>query len=123
MIKVDSEAQKTDGYQRNDNLLLSPEARADSIPGLEIEADDVRCTHGATAGKVDEEMIFYARSRGLTRKEAIRTIVAGFFQTSLRPHHDRKRPRGPRRRGRPPGFANTIDLTSYGSSFHRVGEK
>ena len=80
MIKVDPGAQKTDAYQRNDNLILSEEARADSIPGLEIEADDVRCTHGATAGRVDDEQIFYARCRGLTRKEAVRMIVAGFFQ-------------------------------------------
>ncbi len=80
MIKVDPGAQKTDGYQRDDNLMLSETARADSIPGLEIEADDVRCTHGATAGRVDESQIFYARCRGLTRKEAIRMIVAGFFQ-------------------------------------------
>jgi Fe-S cluster assembly protein SufD len=80
MIQVDPRAQKTDGYQRNDNLLLSDQARADSIPGLEIEADDVRCTHGSTTGKVDEELIFYAQSRGFTRKEATRMIVAGFFQ-------------------------------------------
>jgi Fe-S cluster assembly protein SufD len=80
MIKVDVGAQKTNGYQRNDNLMLSDESRADSIPGLEIEADDVRCTHGATAGRVDEESIFYLRTRGLTRNEAIRTYVAGFFQ-------------------------------------------
>lgn len=80
MIKVDHGAQKTDGYQRNDNLLLSGQARADSIPGLEINADDVRCTHGATTGKVDEELIFYAQCRGLTRKEAVRVIVSGFFQ-------------------------------------------
>jgi Fe-S cluster assembly protein SufD len=80
MIKVDKDAQKTDGYQRNDNLILSEDARADSIPGLEIEADDVRCTHGATAGRVDDEQIFYARCRGLTRNEAVRMIVAGFFQ-------------------------------------------
>lgn len=80
MIKVDPAAQKTDGYQRNDNLLLSDQCRADSIPGLEIKADDVRCTHGSTSGKVDEELIFYARSRGFTRKEAIRMIVTGFFQ-------------------------------------------
>lgn len=80
MIKVDPKAQKTDGYQRNDNLLLSDVARSDSIPGLEIEADDVRCTHGSTSGRVDEELIFYARCRGYTRKEAIRMIVAGFFQ-------------------------------------------
>ncbi len=80
MIEVDPRAQKTDGYQRNDNLLLSDEARADSIPGLEILADDVRCTHGSTSGKVDEELIFYAQSRGFTRKEAVRMIVTGFFQ-------------------------------------------
>jgi len=80
MIKVDPQAVKTDGYQRNDNLLLSANARADSIPGLEIQCDDVRCTHGSTSGKVDEELIFYAQSRGLTRKEATRLIVSGFFQ-------------------------------------------
>jgi Fe-S cluster assembly protein SufD len=80
MIKVDPNAQKTDGYQRDDNLILSEGARADSIPGLEIQADDVRCTHGATAGRVDDEQIFYARCRGLTRNEAVRMIVAGFFQ-------------------------------------------
>lgn len=80
MIQVDPLAQKTDGYQRNDNLLLSDLARADSIPGLEIQADDVRCTHGSTSGKVDEELIFYAQSRGFTRKEAAQMIVTGFFQ-------------------------------------------
>ena len=78
MIKVDEEAQQTDGYQRNDNLLLSNSSRADSIPGLEIEADDVRCTHGSTTGTVDEEMIYYAQCRGFTRK-AMRLIVTGFF--------------------------------------------
>ena len=80
MIKVDRDAQKTDGYQRNDNLILSESSRADSIPGLEIEADDVKCSHGATAGRVDDEQIFYASTRGLTRQEAIRMIVNGFFQ-------------------------------------------
>lgn len=80
MIAVDPGAQKTNAYQRNDNLILSTGSRADSIPGLEILADDVVCTHGATAGHVDEDQVFYARCRGLTRNEAIRTIVAGFFQ-------------------------------------------
>ena len=80
MIKVDKIAQKTDGYQRNDNLMLSREARSDSIPGLEIEADNVRCTHGATSGRVDEEQIFYAQARGLSADEAARLVVAGFFQ-------------------------------------------
>jgi Fe-S cluster assembly protein SufD len=80
MIRVDRDAQKTDGYQRDDNLILSESARVDSIPGLEIEADDVKCSHGATAGRVDDEQVFYAQARGLTRKEAVRMIVAGFFQ-------------------------------------------
>ncbi|WP_437227712.1 Fe-S cluster assembly protein SufD [Planctomicrobium sp. SH661] len=79
MIKVDPEAQKTDGYQRNDALMLSADARADAIPGLEIEADDVRCTHGATAGRVDDEQIFYAMCRGISRYEAMHMIVEGFF--------------------------------------------
>src|SRR5512135_1619286 len=79
MIRVEKDAQRTDAYQKNDNLVLSDSARADSIPGLEIEANDVRCTHGATAGRVDEEMIFYARSRGISRESAIRLIVEGFF--------------------------------------------
>ena len=80
MIKVDKAAQKTDGYQRNDNLVLSEHSRADSIPGLEIEADDVRCTHGSTTAKVDAEQVFYAQCRGFTRNEAVRLIVTGFFQ-------------------------------------------
>lgn len=79
MIRVEKDAQRTDAYQKNDSLVLSEDARADSIPGLEIEANDVRCTHGATAGRVDEDMIFYLRSRGIAREEAIRLIVEGFF--------------------------------------------
>lgn len=80
MIKVDPEAQKTDGYQRNDALVMSDACRTDLIPGLEIEADDVRCTHGATAGRVDEEQLFYCMCRGLSRPEAMHLIVEGFFQ-------------------------------------------
>lgn len=80
MIRVDREAQRTDAYQRNDNLMLSRDARSDSIPGLEIEADDVRCTHGSTSGRVDEQQLFYAMTRGFTRREAVRMIVTGFFQ-------------------------------------------
>jgi Fe-S cluster assembly protein SufD len=79
MIRVEPDAQKTNAYQKNDNLMMSDEARSDSIPGLEIEANDVRCTHGATAGRVDEEMIFYLRSRGIKRDEAVRLIIEGFF--------------------------------------------
>ena len=81
MIRVEPEAQKTDGYQRCDALLLSPTCRNDAIPGLEIEADDVRCTHGATAGRVDEEQVFYCMCRGMTEFEAMHIIVEGFFRT------------------------------------------
>jgi len=79
MISVDSIAQKTDAYQKNDSLILSDSARADSIPGLEIEANDVRCTHGATAGQVDPEMVFYCQARGIPAQTAERLIVEGFF--------------------------------------------
>tara|TARA_R110002111_G_scaffold168038_1_gene233838 strand:- start:111246 stop:112595 length:1350 start_codon:yes stop_codon:yes gene_type:complete len=81
MIRVEPEGQQTNGYQRNDSLMLSPTCRVDAIPGLEIEADDVRCTHGATAGRVDEEQIFYCMSRGMSEYEAMHMIVEGFFQT------------------------------------------
>ena len=83
MIRVEEIAQRTDGYQRCDSLMLSSDARSDSIPGLEIEADDVRCTHGATTGRVDEEQLFYCRSRGLMESEAMHMIVAGFFDQVL----------------------------------------
>jgi Fe-S cluster assembly protein SufD len=79
MIYVAPDAQGTDGYQANRNLILSEHARADSIPGLEILADDVRCTHGATVGKIDPELIFYLQSRGIPQAEAERLIVEGFF--------------------------------------------
>ncbi len=79
MIYVAPGAQKTDGYQANRNLVLSDQARADSIPGLEICADDVRCTHGATVGKLEEEPLFYLRSRGIPRPEAEKLLVEGFF--------------------------------------------
>lgn len=79
MIYVAPGAQKTDGYQANRNLILSEQSRADSIPGLEILADDVRCTHGATVGKIDPELVFYLRSRGIPNIEAERLVVEGFF--------------------------------------------
>jgi Fe-S cluster assembly protein SufD len=79
MIYVAPGAQKTDGYQANRNLVLSEGARADSIPGLEIMADDVRCTHGATVGKLEAEPLFYLKSRGIPQKEAERLVVEGFF--------------------------------------------
>jgi Fe-S cluster assembly protein SufD len=79
MIYVAPGAIKTDGYQANRNLVLSKNAHADSIPGLEILADDVRCTHGATVGRIDADQVFYLLSRGIPRKEAERLIVEGFF--------------------------------------------
>jgi Fe-S cluster assembly protein SufD len=83
MIRVEEGAQKTNAYQENRNLLLSKNAHADSIPGLEILANDVRCTHGATLGQVDREQLFYLMARGLSRQEAERMIVRGFFQDVL----------------------------------------
>ena len=80
MIYVAPGALGTDGYQANRNLILSKGARADSIPGLEILADDVRCTHGATVGKIDESLLFYLLSRGIPRQEAEKLIVMGFFE-------------------------------------------
>jgi len=79
MIYVAPGAQKIDGYQANRNLVLDDQARADSIPGLEIMADDVRCTHAATIGKLEEEPLFYLKSRGIPQKEAERLVVEGFF--------------------------------------------
>jgi len=79
MIYVAPGAQNTDGYQANRNLILSRKARADSIPGLEILADDVRCTHGATVGKINPDEIFYLQSRGIPTKDAQRILVEGFF--------------------------------------------
>jgi Fe-S cluster assembly protein SufD len=79
LIQVAEGAQRTDAYQANRNLVLSDTARADSIPGLEILANDVRCTHGATIGNVDAEQMYYLMARGLPRNEAQRLIVEGFF--------------------------------------------
>jgi Fe-S cluster assembly protein SufD len=79
MIRIDRSGQQTDSYLKNDNLLLSDHARADSIPGLQIDANDVRASHGATVGRADEEQIFYLESRGISRATAIRMIVEGFF--------------------------------------------
>lgn len=79
MIYVAPGAQKTDGYQANRNLVLDERARADSIPGLEICADDVRCTHGATVGKLEQEPLFYLKSRGIPQAEAEKLVVEGFF--------------------------------------------
>jgi Fe-S cluster assembly protein SufD len=79
LIKVHQGAQKTNAFQSNRNLILSPGARSDSIPKLEIMANDLRCTHGSATSRLNEEHIFYLMSRGLTRGQATLMIVAGFF--------------------------------------------
>ncbi len=79
LIRINPEAQHSDAYQQNRNLLLSRHAHADSIPELEIEANDVRCTHGATVGPIEEIAVFYLMARGIPRPEAERLITEGFF--------------------------------------------
>lgn len=79
LIKIEKDAQKSNAYQKNQNLLMSTTAWADSRPYLEIFANDVRCTHGATIGKIDEEQLYYLKTRGLNKKEATKLIISGFF--------------------------------------------
>jgi Fe-S cluster assembly protein SufD len=81
MIKVDPGAQQTDAFQDNRNLLLSKRAHADAIPGLEILANDVRCTHAAAVAQIDRDQLFYLMSRGLTRDTATRLMIDGFLQS------------------------------------------
>jgi len=80
MIRVDPCAEETDAYQQNRNLLLNPAAEADSLPGLEIQNQNVRCTHGATTSRLDPEELFYLRSRGISRESAYQLLVFGFFE-------------------------------------------
>ncbi|MFC1613794.1 Fe-S cluster assembly protein SufD [Gemmatimonadota bacterium] len=82
-IRVRQEARGTDAYQANRNLTLSPKAKADTNPQLEIETNDVRCTHGATVGRVSDEQLFYLMARGIGRSEAERLLVYGFFNEVL----------------------------------------
>lgn len=83
MIKSLPQMQKIDGYQACRNLVLSDDARMDGIPGLEIEADDVKCSHAATFGSLEEEPIFYLMSRGIPRPEAELMVIGGFFDELL----------------------------------------
>lgn len=83
LIKVEPNAQKTDAYQTNRNLLLNPTAEANSLPGLEIEANDVKCSHGATTGRLDTSELFYMLSRGIPHQEAYKLLVFGFFEEVL----------------------------------------
>ena len=83
LIKVAEGAQHTDAYQTNRNLLLDPDADANSMPGLEILANDVKCSHGATTGNVDEGELFYMMSRGISKRVAMQLMVFGFFEEVL----------------------------------------
>jgi Fe-S cluster assembly protein SufD len=80
MIRLEVGAQKTDSYQQNRTLLLSDDARIDAIPGLEILANDVKCSHGATAGQIDPTILFYLMSRGVSNFRARKMIMDGFFE-------------------------------------------
>jgi len=80
LIKVAEGAQQTDAYQTNRNLLLDPTAEANALPGLEILANDVKCSHGATTGNVDENELFYMMSRGISKRTAMQLMVFGFFE-------------------------------------------
>ncbi|HEX9924766.1 MAG TPA: Fe-S cluster assembly protein SufD [Anaerolineae bacterium] len=92
LIKIEPSGQQTNSYLKNENLLLDRTARSDSIPSLEIDANDVRASHGATIGKIDEEYIFYLMSRGIPRKTAVRMVVEGFFYKVFdRMHNERVR--------------------------------
>jgi len=88
MIKVDPGAQRTDAFQEARNLLLGKKAHADAIPGLEILADDVRCTHAAAIAQIDPEQIFYLRSRGLSKTTAERLVVEGFLGAIVERYHE-----------------------------------
>lgn len=81
MIRIDPSGQQTNSYLKNENLILTDGARADSIPSLQIDANDVRASHGATVSRIDEEYIFYLQSRGIPRSTAVRMIVEGFFSS------------------------------------------
>ncbi len=83
LIRVEPHAHFTDAYQKVRNLLLSDDAEANSMPGLEILADNVRCTHGATSGQIDEDELFYLHARGIPTKIAQRLIVTGFLDEAI----------------------------------------
>jgi Fe-S cluster assembly protein SufD len=83
LIKIDKNAQQSNAYQRHENLLLSDNVHVDTKPELEILANDVRCTHGATIGKMDEEVVFYMQSRGIPRTEVEKIYIDGFFGSVL----------------------------------------
>jgi len=90
LIRVAPGAAKTDAYQNNRNLLLNPEAEADSMPGLEILNDDVRCTHGATTGQIDRDQLFYLMARGIDPRTGAQLLAHGFFEEVIDRLPDKK---------------------------------
>ncbi|NDE85184.1 MAG: Fe-S cluster assembly protein SufD [Verrucomicrobia bacterium] len=90
LIRVAPGAAKTDAYQNNRNLLLNPEAEADSMPGLEILNDDVRCTHGATTGQIDRDQLFYLMARGIDPRTGAQLLAHGFFEEVIDRIPDKK---------------------------------
>ena len=80
LIKIQKNAQGSNAYQKNQNILMSEHSKAGSRPYLEILANDVRCTHGATIGKIDNQQLYYLESRGLTQKQATQLLLSGFFR-------------------------------------------
>lgn len=83
LIKIEKNAQKSNAYQKNQNLLMSDQAWADSRPYLEIKANDVRCTHGATLGSLEGDQLYYLMTRGIDEKESKRMLIKGFFREVL----------------------------------------
>lgn len=83
LIRIEKEAQKSHAYQKNQNLLLSPDVFVDSKPELEILANDVFCTHGSTNGYINQEELYYLQTRGLTKKQAKKLIIDGFLKDCL----------------------------------------
>ncbi len=90
LIKIEQDAQKSNAYQKNQNILMSPKSWADSRPTLEILANDVRCTHGVTIGKIDPEQIYYLTSRGLSEKLAKKMLLEGFLNEIILRIPDKK---------------------------------
>ena len=80
LVKIEQSAPYSNGYQKEDTLLLSPDAEVAPIPNLEIDNNNVRCSHGTTVGQIDKEVLFYLMSRGLDHETALRLAVKGFFE-------------------------------------------
>lgn len=88
LIRIDKKAQKSNAYQKNQNLIMSPSVFVDSRPFLEILANDVRCTHGSTTGKLDNEQLYFLQTRGLSQQKAISLLLAGFVEDVFNKIHE-----------------------------------